>query len=87
MADNKNKGVSLAKGPVALLGIAMLVWGILSLIFGGNGFNVRDVPSGPIPGANFLGVEGNGWTNLLWIAAGALLLFGSPCIGVRRPWP
>ena len=78
MADNKNKGVSLAKGPVALLGIAMLAWGILSLIFGGNGFGVRDVPSGPVPGANFLGVEGNGWTNLLWIAGGALLLFGSP---------
>ena len=78
MADNKNKGVSLAKGPVALLGIAMLAWGILSLIFGGNGFSARNVPDGPIPGAEFLGVEGNGWTNLLWVAAGALLLFGSP---------
>ena len=78
MADNKNKGVSLAKGPVAILGIAMLAWGILSLIFGGNGFSTRNVPDGPIPGAEFLGIEGNGWTNLLWVAGGALLLFGSP---------
>ena len=81
MADKKNKGTSLAKGPVALLGIAMLAWGILSLLFGGNparSFSVSDVPSGPVNGGNFLGVEGNGWTNLLWIAGGALLLFGSP---------
>ncbi len=78
MADKRNKGVSLAKGPVALLGLAMLAWGILSLLFGGNGFSTRNVPDGPIPGAEFLGIEGNGWTNLLWVVGGALLLFGSP---------
>jgi hypothetical protein len=78
MADNRNKGVSLAKGPVALLGLAMLAWGILSLLFGGNGFSTRNVPDGPIPGAEFLGVEGNGWTNLAWVVGGALLLLAAP---------
>src|SRR5918997_1009396 len=53
--DSRSKGVSLAKGPVALIGLALLAYGITGLIF-----------------------EGNGWTNLLFAGAGALLVFGSP---------
>jgi hypothetical protein len=75
--DTRKKGVSLAKGPVALLGAAMLAWGILNLVLGGNSFSSNPV-SGDVQGDSFLGLEGNGWTNLLWIAAGALLLFGAP---------
>jgi hypothetical protein len=71
------KGVSLAKGPIALLGMAMLAWGIISLVLGGNSFTASPV-DGTVSGERFLGLEGNGWTNLLWIAAGGLLLFGSP---------
>ena len=73
----KSKGVSLAKGPVGLIGMALLAFGVLALIFGGRGFEM-DFPSGTQNGKRFLGVEGNGWTNLLFIGAGALLLFGSP---------
>jgi hypothetical protein len=75
--EKKAKGVSLAKGPVALIGMALLAYGITGLLFGGRGFAV-DVPSGTINGETWLGLEVNGWSNLLFIAAGALLLFGSP---------
>ncbi len=78
MANNKkSKGVSLAKGPAALIGMGMLAWGILNLLFGGRGFTASPV-DGTVNGQSFLGFEGNGWTNLLWIGAGALLLFGAP---------
>ena len=76
-SDTRKKGVSLAKGPVGLLGAAMLAWGILSLVLGGNTFASSPV-SGTVQGDSLFGLEGNGWTNLLWIAAGALLLFGAP---------
>ncbi len=78
--DGKSKGVSLAKGPAALIGMGMLAWGILNLLFGGSGgrgFTTSPI-DGTVNGGTFLGAEGNGWTNLLWIGAGALLLFGAP---------
>ncbi len=83
MADRhkKNKGTSLAKGPTALLGLLSLAWGILHFIGGGDGarrFQDIDPMSGIANGGSFLGFEGNGWTNLLFVAAGLLLLFGSP---------
>jgi len=78
MASNKpSKGVSLAKGPVLVVGLALLIYGVLALIFGGHGFEMDPV-SGTETGKKFLGLEGNGWTNLLFIGAGALLVFGSP---------
>lgn len=70
-------GVSLAKGPVAILGLAMIAWGVISFLMGGNGFTA-DPMSGTATGDTFLGLEGNGWTNLLWVAAGLLLVFGAP---------
>ncbi len=83
MADrkHKNKGTSLAKGPAALLGLLSLAWGILHFIAGGDqarSFQDINPMNGLAEGGSFLGFEGNGWTNLLWVAAGALLLFGSP---------
>lgn len=75
--EKKPKGMSLAKGPVALIGMALLAYGITGLLFGGRGFTI-DVPSGTINGETWLGLEVNGWSNLLFIAAGALLLFGAP---------
>jgi hypothetical protein len=78
MAHNsRSKGVSLAKGPVAIVGIALLVLGILGLIFGGNGFTANPI-DGTAQGTKWLGLEANGWSNLLFAGAGALLLFGSP---------
>jgi hypothetical protein len=73
----KGKGISLAKGPVGLIGIALLAYGITGLIFGGHHFAQHAV-SGTQNGKTWLGLEGNGWTNLLFAGAGALLLFGAP---------
>jgi len=73
----KQKGRSLAKGPVGLIGLGLLVFGVLSLIFGGNGFS-SDPVDGAVNGQNFLGFEGNGWSNLLTAGAGALLVFAAP---------
>jgi hypothetical protein len=71
------RGVSLAKGPVALIGIASLALGVLGFIFANQSFTVH-APSGTVNGSNFIGIEGNGWTWVLFAAAGVLLLLGSP---------
>jgi len=73
---HRDKGVSLAKGPVGIVGIILLAYGVLALIFGGNGFTTDPV-DGTVQGTKWLGFEGNGWSNLLTAGAGALLLFGS----------
>jgi hypothetical protein len=75
--SRKDKGVSLAKGPVGLLGLAMIAWGVIHFLMGGNGFTT-DPMSGTVNGDSFLGLEGNGWTNVLWVGAGLLLVFGAP---------
>lgn len=77
MASKEDKGVSLAKGPVAIVGVALLALGVLGLIFGGNGFTADPV-SGTAQGTKWLGLEANGWSNLLFAGAGALLLLGAP---------
>lgn len=75
--QKREKGISLAKGPVGIVGGVLLVYGVLALIFGGNGFTAHPV-DGTVQGTKWLGFEGNGWSNLLTAGAGALLLFGSP---------
>ena len=79
MAKNKDKkqGVSLAKGPVALIGIALLAYGVTAFVFGGHSFAAHPM-SGTVNGKTWLGLEVNAWSSLLFIGAGALLLFGSP---------
>jgi hypothetical protein len=76
-SHRRKDGVSLAKGPVALIGLALLAYGILNFLFGGNGFGASPV-DGTVNGDTFLGIEANGWTNVLFAGAGLLLLFGSP---------
>src|SRR3954468_8668994 len=71
------RGVSLAKGPVAILGVASLALGILGFIFANQSFTM-DAPSGTVQGGTFLGIEGNGWTWVMFAAAGLLLLLGAP---------
>ena len=73
----RTKGTSLAKGPVGLIGLALLVYGITALIFGGHGFT-QHAPTGAVDGKNWLGLEVNGWSGLLFVAAGLLLLLGAP---------
>jgi hypothetical protein len=77
MARTNGKGISLAKGPVAIVGVALLAYGISGLIFGGHGFAQHAI-SGTQTGRTWLGIEANGWSNLLFAGSGALLLFGSP---------
>jgi hypothetical protein len=71
------RGVSLAKGPVAAIGIASLALGVLGLIFASADFTT-DAPDGMVNGGTFLGIEGNGWTWVGFAAGGLLLLLGSP---------
>lgn len=73
-----SKGVSLAKGPVGLLGLLGLIYGISALILGGHAFTTQHVPHGAVHGKTWLGVEVNGWSDLVFIAAGLLLMFGAP---------
>ena len=78
MAQNKktkqDNGVSLAKGPVLIIGLALLVFGIAALLFGG----AHDFTGNPPSSEQFVGLELNGWSSLLFIGAGALLVFGAP---------
>src|SRR3954449_11879815 len=71
------RGVSLAKGPVALIGLVSLALGVLGFIFASRSFSFH-APDGTVNGTTFLGIEGNGWTWALFAAAGLLLLLGSP---------
>jgi hypothetical protein len=71
------RGVSLAKGPVALIGVASLALGVLGFIFASRSFDFN-APDGTVNGTTFIGIEGNGWTWALFAAAGLLLLLGSP---------
>ena len=70
-------GLSLAKGPIAIVGVLGIAMGVAGLIFGGHSFTTANVPHGAIYGKSWLGIELNGWTNLLFIAAGLFLLLGS----------
>jgi hypothetical protein len=74
---DRTGGVSLAKGPAGIIGLALLAYGVTGLLFGGNGFT-GDPVSGTVNGSTWLGIEGNGWTNVLFAGSGALLLFGAP---------
>ncbi len=71
------RGTSLAKGPVGLVGLLLLAYGVTALIFGDHGF-AQHLPNGAIHGRTWLQLEVNGWSGLLFVAAGLLLLLGSP---------
>jgi len=71
------KGISLVKGPVWLVGLALLAYGITALIFGGHSF-AQHAFTGAVHGKTWLGLEVNGWSGLLFVAAGLLLMLGAP---------
>jgi hypothetical protein len=75
--STRQTGRSLAKGPVAIVGVVGIAFGVAGLIFGGHSFATGNIPHGAVTGKLWLGVETNGWTNLLFIGAGVLLLLGS----------
>jgi hypothetical protein len=76
-AARRRDGVSLAKGPIAIAGMILLAFGVTGLLFGGHSLATH-IPDGVVQGKGWLGIEVNAWTSLLFIAGGALLLFGSP---------
>jgi hypothetical protein len=73
----RTKGVSLAKGPVGIIGAVLLAGGILGLLMGSTDFTTS-APDGDVTGGTFLGIEGNGWTWLLFAGAGVILLLSAP---------
>jgi hypothetical protein len=72
----RTKGVSLAKGPVGIIGAVLLAGGILGLLMGSTDFTTS-APDGDVNGGTFLGIEGNGWTWVLFGGAGVLLLISA----------
>jgi hypothetical protein len=76
-APRRRRGVSLAKGPVALIGLASLAFGILGFAIASQSFTTH-AWSGVVNGGTFLGVEGNGWTWAVFAAGGLLLVLAAP---------
>src|SRR3954447_10907364 len=73
----RRSGVSLAKGPVGIIGLVLLAGGILGLIFGSTNFTTH-FPDGDVSGGTWIGIEGNGWTWLLFGGTGLVLLLSAP---------
>jgi hypothetical protein len=71
------KGASLAKGPALTIGILLVAAGILGMTADGTTPPGSNFPDGRALGSEFLGVETNGWTNVLLVGSGALLLLGA----------
>jgi hypothetical protein len=73
----KTRGVSLAKGPIALIGALLLAYGVTAFVMGGHSFAL-DFPSGTVNGKTWLSLEVNAWSSLLFAGAGVLLLISAP---------
>ena len=74
---NRTKGFSLAKGPVGIIGAVLLAGGILGLLMGSTDFTTN-APNGDVTGDTWIGIEGNGWTWLLFAGSGLVLLLSAP---------
>ena len=59
------------------IGVLLLAYGLIALLLGGSGLGAEPV-DGTASGERWLGIEGNGWTNILFMAVGVLLVVGSP---------
>ena len=76
MAGTNPTRRSPVSAAAAAIGVLLLAYGITGLIFGGSDFGTDT--GGTVDGETWLGLEGNGWTNLLFAAAGGLLILASP---------
>lgn len=74
----RSTGFSLAKGPVWIVGIIGLAFGITALIFRAHGFATNNIPHGSVYGVRWIGVMVNGWAAVLCAAAGLALVLGAP---------
>jgi hypothetical protein len=62
--------------PVGLIGLLLLAYGVSALIIGDHSFAER-VPSAGVHGKIWIGLEVNGWSGLLFVAGGLLLIGGA----------
>ena len=84
MTKTKRKGgVSLAKGPVALVALVLLAYGITALLMGGHSFALHP-PGGTVNGKTWLGLEVNAWSSLLFVAAGSSGAAPASCCSPSR---
>lgn len=74
---NDGRGISLAKGPVAIVAIILIAFAVIALASGATQFKAHPI-SGNVDGKKILGLELNGWSMVLTGGAGLLLLFGAP---------
>ena len=65
------------------IGGLLLAYGLVALLVGGNDLGA-EFPDGTAEGEAWLGIEGNGWTNLLFMGSGVLLIAGSPRRGAAK---
>jgi len=72
----RTRGVSLAKGPIALIGLLGIIYGLTALIVRAHSFALH-FPNGHVHGPLWIHLMVNGWTALLFIAAGLALLFSA----------
>src|SRR5579875_2638274 len=72
----RTRGVSLAKGPIALVGLLGIIYGLSAVIIRAHGFALH-FPNGHVHGSYWLHLKVNGWTALLFIAAGLALVFSA----------
>jgi hypothetical protein len=72
-----SKGSSLARGPAATMGLLLLAAAILGMTANGDTPPASGFPDGTVQGSTFLGVETNGWTNVLLVGCGGFLLLGA----------
>jgi hypothetical protein len=70
-------GISPESVLAMVIGSVLLLYGLLALLLGGSDLGA-EFPDGTVNGESWLGIEGNGWTNLLFMTSGVLLIACSP---------
>jgi hypothetical protein len=75
--QTENEGNVAGEGAGRTDGLALLAYGITALIVGGHSF-AQHAPNGAVQGKSWLGLEVNGWSGLLFVAGGLLLLLAAP---------
>ena len=62
---------------MGILGLIGILYGLSALLFASHGFALH-IPHGAAHGKKWIGLEVNGWSELLFIAAGLALLLSAP---------
>lgn len=76
-ADKRTSGASAESIVTLVIGALLVAYGLATLLLTGSGF-AADPIDGTVSGDTWLGIEGNGWTQLLFLGVGLLVVAGSP---------